>query len=329
LGFAVSEATLSLIQRLVFATLPPLVGPMIQFRTLPPNFAVFAFILIAAVAAALTFGLAPALQATRPNLVLATRGDFSNDYRPARLRHVLVISQVTVCLLLLICAGVLLRAARKVEALDPGLATRGAFHVEVDPKYQTKIVNRLKSEPNLETLAVAWQPPLYGRFQTIPVGVSEHGDVTWARYDFVSPEYFDVFRIPLLRGRTFNAQEAKSESPVVIISQATARYFWPNRDALGQSIRLVQDASFKGRAPLFRSAQVIGISRDVASGMLSDGLDPTCLYFPTSLTEPGERIAAGAIQREWRRNSARDCRRTRAGGSGRADDPPHGRRPGP
>jgi hypothetical protein len=73
---------------------------MIQFRALPPNFAVFAFILIAALTAALGFGLAPALQATRPNLVLATRGDFSNNYRPARLRHVLVISQVTVCLLL-------------------------------------------------------------------------------------------------------------------------------------------------------------------------------------------------------------------------------------
>jgi hypothetical protein len=73
--------------------------------------------------------------------------------------------------------------------------------------------------------------------QTIPVGVTEHRDVTWARYDFVSPEYFDVFRIPLLRGRNFTLQESKDESPVVIVSLATARHFWPGQDAIGHSIR--------------------------------------------------------------------------------------------
>ena len=96
----------------------------------------------------------------RNHLVLdisRAQGDhFSNDFRPVRLRHALVVCQVTVCLLLLVCAGVLLRAARKVEDLDTGLVTRGAFHIEVDPKYQSKIVDRLKSEPNLESLAAAW-----------------------------------------------------------------------------------------------------------------------------------------------------------------------------
>lgn len=283
LAFGVSEAALSFVQHLVFATLPPLMGPMLQFRSLPPNFAVFTFILIAAIVATLVFGLAPALQATRPDLVLATRGDFSNDFRPARLRHALVVCQVTVCLLLLICAGVLLRATRKVEDLDTGLVTRGAFHIEVDPKYQSKIVDRLKSEPNLESLAAAWQPPLYGRFQTLPVAVDQHGDVTWARYDFVSPQYFDVFHIPLLSGRNFTPEEAKTESSVVVVSLATARRLWPNQNAVGQSIRLVEDATFKGRVPPFHTAEVIGVARDVASGMVSDGLDPTCLYFPTSL----------------------------------------------
>jgi predicted permease len=288
LGFGVSEAALYLIQRLVFATLPPLMGPMLQFRTLPPNFAVFTFILIAAVVAALAFGLAPALQATRPDLVLATRGEFGNDFRPGRLRRVLVVGQVTVCLLLLVCSGVLLRATKKVEDLDTGLVTRGAFNIVIDPKYQSKVVDRLRSDHNLESIATVWQPPLYGRDQTLlPVAVGPSGDVTWARYNFVSPEYFDVFRIPLLGGRNFTVEESKAEAAVVIVSQATARHLWPGENAIGKSIRLLEDSTFRGRAPAFHTAEVIGIARDVTSGTVSEGLDTTCLYFPTSLQSAG------------------------------------------
>jgi predicted permease len=290
LGFGVSEAALYLIQRLVFATLPPLMGPMMmsQFRTLPPNFAVFTFILIAAVVAALAFGLAPALQATRPDLVLTTRGEFGNDFRPGRLRRVLVVGQVTVCLLLLVCSGVLLRATKKVEDLDIGLVTRGAFNIEIDPKYQSKVVDRLRSDRKLESIAIVWQPPLYGRDQTLlPVAFGPSGDVTWSRYNFVSPEYFDVFRIPLLGGRNFTVEESKAGAAVVIVSHATARHLWPGENAIGKSIRLMEDPTLRGRAPAFHTAEVIGIARDVTSGTVSEGLDTTCLYFPTSLQSAG------------------------------------------
>jgi predicted permease len=288
LGFGVSEAGISFLQRLIYATLPPLMGPMLQFRSLPPNFAVFGFVLMAAVVAALAFGLAPAVQATRPDLVLATRGDFSNDYRPSRLRHVLVVSQVTVCLLLLICSGVLLRATKRVEDLDIGLVTRGAFHIEIDERYHSQVVDRLKADRNLESIAVVWQPPLYGRDRNpVPVAVRDGGDVTWAKYNFVSPEYFDVFRIPLLGGRNFTTEESKAEAAVVIVSQATARQLWPGENAIGKSIRLVQDSTFRGRAPGFHTAEVIGIARDVTSGTVSEGLDTTCLYFPTSFQAAG------------------------------------------
>ena len=75
--------------------------------------------------------------------------------------------------------------------------------------------------------------------------------------DFVSPQYFDVFRIPLLSGRNFTPEEANTESSVVIVSLATARRLWPNQNAVGQSIRLIEDSTFKGRVPLFHAAEVI------------------------------------------------------------------------
>ena len=74
----------------------------------------------AAVVSAVLFGLAPAVQATRPNVMQAARGDFSRDFRPARLRNALVAGQITMCALLLICAGVLLRGARRLANFDVG-----------------------------------------------------------------------------------------------------------------------------------------------------------------------------------------------------------------
>jgi ABC-type antimicrobial peptide transport system permease subunit len=95
----------------------------------------------------------------------------------------------------------------------------------------------------------------------------------------VSPEYFGVFRLAIIRGRNFTADEANSEAPVVIISEATARAFWPHQDALGQPISIAPDQR-NAKTPAFRTARVIGITRDVINGLLWDGPDPAYLYFP-------------------------------------------------
>jgi len=98
---------------------------------LPPDARVFGFMLAAAVVSAVLFGLAPAIQATRPNVMQAARGDFSSDFRPARLRNALVAGQITMCALLLICAGVLLRGARRLANFDVGLKTAGVVEMEI------------------------------------------------------------------------------------------------------------------------------------------------------------------------------------------------------
>src|SRR5262249_26894839 len=99
-GFVISSVTIRAGLELMWATLPPEFGRLIHVLNLAPDWRVFGFILLAAVAATFTFGLAPALQATRRGLIQSSRADFSTDLRPARLRNALVIGQVTVCALL-------------------------------------------------------------------------------------------------------------------------------------------------------------------------------------------------------------------------------------
>src|SRR6185503_7684807 len=99
----------------MFATMPPEFVPYIRVVPLAPDARVFAFILIASVVAALLFGLVPALQATRPRIVAQSRGDFDASQRTGRLRSALLVVQITVCALLLIVTGVLLRGAQRAR----------------------------------------------------------------------------------------------------------------------------------------------------------------------------------------------------------------------
>jgi predicted permease len=280
-GLLISQATIRFTEDLMFRTLPPMLGELVHVVALTPDFRVFLFILAAAAASTLLSGLVPAIQATRPGLLYATRGDFSADFHPSRLRNALVVSQVTVCVLLLICSGVLLRASRKLQQSDVRLVADGVLEIEAYGPY-AKIADRLEREPWVESVSSAWRMPLMGPLRTIPVAPG--ADFVRAGYNFVSPQYFPIFRIPLVRGRNFTVEESRSGAPVVIVSEATAARLWPGQDALGQSLRIEPDAKADAHKPLpaFHVARVIGVAGDVISGWIGDGLDTTCIYFPTA-----------------------------------------------
>ncbi|MEO7145489.1 MAG: ADOP family duplicated permease [Bryobacteraceae bacterium] len=280
-GFAIAEATIHLALYVMSRMLPPDYAAMLHVASLAPDMRVFGYILLLAGLAALVFGLAPALQATRPDV--ASAGDRRGH--PARLRNTLVIVQVAVCAVLLICAGVLLRGGQKMEARDVGLDMRGVFNVQVLEAMRAKVVERLERDPAVEAIAAAWRPPLAGSQRQIFMTPGGSTSSVPAGYNFVSPEYFTVFRIRIDRGRNFTAQEARAGAAVAIISGATARRFWPRQDALGQSIRIDADPAAANRyrkLPAFRMARVVGIAKDVVSGILVNDVDSTCVYFPVS-----------------------------------------------
>ena len=290
LGFVVSQATIEWGVRLMFATIPSEFVDFLRIVPMTPDLRVFGFMLGAAIASAVLFGLAPALQATRPNVVQAARGDFTNEFRPGRLRNFLVIGQITVCLLLLICAGVLLRGARRMQNLEIGLKTRDVVEIEIKDQLRSQILAKVFSEPLARAVAATEYPPLDGAFPHIPAAADDSDDAVQAMYTRVSPEYFDMFEIPITRGRNFTLQEANGGAPVAIISQATAHKLWPNRDALGQSMRLMPDARTGHTARHYSTVRVVGIARDVVSGFIGNGLDSTCVYFPVNLQSPGSAL---------------------------------------
>jgi hypothetical protein len=142
----------------------------------------------------------------------------------------------------------------------------------------------------VDAVVAAWHAPLYGELRHIPVIPEGGKEAIAAGYNFVSAEYFSIFRIPLVQGRGFSTQEAGSEFPVVIVSQATARRFWPGQDALGRWIAIPpQIARVKrfDRTPGYATARVIGVAKDVINGAIANGPEPTCLYFPTNPSKTG------------------------------------------
>ena len=289
-GFVLSRVTIDVGVRLMFATLPPSLAPYIRVAPLAPDLRVFAFMTLAAVVSAVLFGLAPALQATRPSVVQATRGDFDIELRPARLRNALVVCQVTVCVLLLVCAGLLLRGARRLEQLDVGIRTRDIVQLSVDERFRQRALERLQRSSDVRAIAAAERSPLNGLYAstTVSAGDGAQARAIHAFYDFVSPAFFPLFEIPITRGRNFSPEEERDESPVVIVSEGAARALWPGRDPIGETLRLPGDTVMDGRSRLRgrHAARVVGVAADAVHGMILSPRQSPVVYYPTSLRSP-------------------------------------------
>ena len=288
-GFLISEATIEGARRLLFATVPPAFGRILAIADLTPDWRVFWYILAASLATALLFGLAPAIQTTRSRLVEANRGDFSSDYRPARLRSFLVVAQVAVCSLLLISTAIVLRSQQRMGSQPLGLETRGVWDLRMMARYQAPAARRLASVPGVEAVASAWRAPLYGSLRRISVVPSGSEQAVVSGYNFVSGEYFKVFGIPVVRGRAFSAAESEGELPLAMVSEKTAQRLWPGRDAIGETIGLPpapRKYSNFDRVPQYASARVIGVVKDVSSG----GEDNTCIYFATGFQASNDSV---------------------------------------
>jgi predicted permease len=277
LGFAISQASIASGIRVMFATLPSEFVEYLRIVPMPPDYRVFGFMMIVALLAAILFGLAPAIQATRASVIQAARGDFGNEHRPARLRNALVVMQITGCSLLLVCTGVLLRGANRIRALDNGLDTSHVIEIEIQEGSRARVLARLNSEPLVETVAVSAGMPINSFPSALGVG----------EYDYVSPEFFSVFRVPILSGRNFTANEALAGAPVAIITQAVAKHLFPGQDAVGGSIRLTQDPRGRRGTLRYPEVRVIGVVRDINHGLGDSDSDRSFIFFPTTPASPG------------------------------------------
>jgi putative ABC transport system permease protein len=250
------------------------------------NMHVIAFAIAITGVTSLAFGLVPALQASRLDIQALLNRDTAGAGRRATgwLRGSLIGVQAAVCTVLMISAALLLRAAYVTETLDPGFAYRGVAVVSFDTRslgyerrqaaaFRQTLIDRLRALPGVESIAEAGKTPLSpGDMQTT---VRRSDGEPWQEIDFnsVSPEYFSVVRVPIVRGRTFTASEGAGPARTVIVTEATARRFWPGEDAIGRTLRMAlgpdRDVAL----------EVVGIVADAQMTRIADTTTP-CMYLP-------------------------------------------------
>jgi predicted permease len=292
-GFAISRVVLSTIVNGLTTSLPPDIG---DIRLLVPDadWRVLLFLVTGAVASTIAFALVPALQATRIEPLRTIRGEVVRDARPGRARNVLIGLQVCASALLLISAAVFLRSALTATEDDPGMRISDTVIVRITSEpARAAIVESLAAESSVAAVAASW-PNIAGELRP---AVAKSNDRTAAvACRFVSPEYFKVLDIGLVRGRTFAADERSPTLPVAVVSEATAHALWPNGDAVGQVVRFDRDQTpdtTKANGPQLesRTLTVVGVVRDVPGFRLAP-FPTAVVYEPTSSQMAGTSLVA-------------------------------------
>jgi predicted permease len=276
-AFGISRVVLAGIVYAVTKSFPPDIGNL-RLAVPAADWRVGAFLVLAAIASTVLFALAPALRATRLEVATTIHGRVSGSGRPGRARDVLVALQVTGSVLLLVCAAIFLRSAWTAATRDPGVRTADIVNVAVlDEQQRAAVLETVRSDPSVAAVAASW-PGFLGGLAGAPAygeGASGKSVVT---YELVSPEFFDVLGIDIVRGRGFAATERNPNEGVAVVSESVARELWPGRDAIGPVLRVEPDptigrlesspppAAAPADAPMLlaRTAVVIGVTRDVA-----------------------------------------------------------------
>ncbi|MDX2034307.1 MAG: ABC transporter permease [Blastocatellia bacterium] len=309
LGLLLAWWSLSVLYPLLLAEFPiPATFRASMAINLEPDYRVFGFAFLMALLAGVTAGLAPAWQASRPQLTLALKGEgslFGEHLSQSRLRNGLIVLQLAFSLTLLVSAGLLVRNMRKLHNIDTGFETGRLFTLEADlgaaRAQQTEALRqqleaRLRALPDVESVSRVSHAPLSGIAAETAIalpGQADAASLSEVSFDLVSPTFPATLGIPLLHGRSFTEQEASSGARVVVVSAATVRRLWPQfkdpGQAIGQSIGIQagqrDDAAASGQtagaaSPAgFPIHQVIGVTRDLISGLVFRR-DGPFLYLP-------------------------------------------------
>jgi putative ABC transport system permease protein len=262
---------------------------------------VLAFTLGIALFTGILFGLFPAIGASRPDLNTTLKESSNRSgsgFRQSKARSLLVISEVSLALVLLIGAALLIRTFIALREVNPGFDPRNVLTLEMsltgDQFKKTAGVaqvahdgrERLNAIPGVELSAFTCCLPLEGGYG-LPfniIGRAPDGKSPWnggAGWMSASPGYFAVFRIPVLRGRDFTEQDTGSAPGVVLINETMKKKYWPKGDPVGQQLLIG-----KGVGPQFAepARQIIGVVGDIRDGGLNN--DPRPLMIVPSAQVP-------------------------------------------
>jgi predicted permease len=270
---------------------------------LNPDARILAFTLLLSLVSAVAFGLAPALRTTRLDLVATIKDEgaaLGHLIGRSRLRNGLVITQVAVCLTLLMTAGLLLRGLIRAVTTDPGFETMNVLSLELNlgesgytlaraEQFKHDLSARLAAMPGVKSVT----PHGDQNYATVIVAAS--GDTEGRRYDDApyskaSHNYFETAGLRIVRGRGFTEEETRAGAAVAVVSESTARNLWPGADPLGKEFRMEFRAnSSRSGAVESSTVQVIGVARDVHSLRRIGEIPPIKFFTPLTegLSDPG------------------------------------------
>ncbi len=259
---------------------------------------VLVFTVGVAVLTALLFGLFPALQLSRPDLSATLKessGRSGSGFRQNKARTLLVVSEIALALVLVIGAALLIRTSLALQAVKPGFDSHNVLTMRMSLAGQRFLksaaieqlvrdgVEHIRAMPGVISASATCCVPLEGGYGLPFIVVGRpltdgpfHGGGGWQT---LSPGYFDVFKIPVVRGRAFTELDNGASAPVVMINQAMAKRYWAKSDPLNDRIWIGKGIMSELAAEVPR--QIIGIVGDIRDGALNRDPQPT-MYVPNA-----------------------------------------------
>jgi macrolide transport system ATP-binding/permease protein len=258
---------------------------------LHPDLRVLLFTIGISLVTGVIFGLAPAIQASRPDLVVELKersGAPAGSNRIFSLRNCLVAAQVALSLIALIGAGLFLRSMQNAQRTNPGFDADHLASISFDlgaqgyteergRQFQRTVLERAASVPGVSGATLAGSVPLFngGFARTVFL---EGQDTTDRRsgklvqIDVVGPKFLETFGIPLMRGRAFSESDQPNTPAVVIVNETMAKRFWPDQDAVGKRFKFFGQNYF---------SLVVGVAKDSKYNFIGEGPTPY-IYQPLS-----------------------------------------------
>lgn len=282
-GGVLGIAVATWIMRILSSFKPPLPLPIVIDLQL--NTSVLIFTIGLSLMTGVMFGLVPALHAVRENIGLVLKDETPvGSTRRARLRSVFVAAQIACSIFLLIGAGLFVRSLQRAGSIDVGFDPSNLIVMTLNPALQgydeargrefyENVIERVAVLPSVESVSLAARLPLGlggARRGTAIEGYEPRpGEDTETAYNIVAPEYFEIMRIPIARGRSFTAADRPGAPLVIIVNEAFARRYWPAQDAIGKRV------SANGPQGPFR--EVVGVARTGKYNTLAE--EPRPFYY--------------------------------------------------
>jgi predicted permease len=285
IGAAIGLALAFWSARFLPAFLPPYASGQNFGAT--PDATVFAFTIALTVITTLLFGLAPTLQASRPDLVSGLKegtAPIGRGQHRISLRHGLVVTQIALSMIALISAGLFARSLQEAYKANPGFDPDHVLLAAFDPflsgydetrgrEFYRQLVERVRALPGVQSATLARRLPLTLSnvgFTNVTIDGYAPGQNEDMRlnYETVGPQYFQTMRIPLVRGRDFDERDRENSHAVAIINETMSRRYWPKGGAVGQRLKLTGDW-----------LEIVGVAKDVKNRSLSESPRPL-LYLP-------------------------------------------------